>query len=106
MVIRLGDEEWYGQIIRENKNSDEYDNEVKVYYNIRDHEVELNSGDVSFFIPLSVINDIINEIKNDSNIKNYELVGELVKTLRRTPPESHDRILREFENMFLKNKED
>ena len=105
MVVRLKYEEWYGQIIRENKNSDEYDNEVKVYYNISEHEVELNSGDVSFFIPFKVINEIINEIKNDSNIKNYEIVRELVDTLRRTPPESHDGILRDFENIFLKKEE-
>ena len=102
MVVRLRDEEWYGQIIRENEKSDEYDDKVKVYYDISNNELKLKSGDVNFFIPFTVINEIINEIKNDSNIKNYELVRELVDTLRRTPPEAHNRILRDFENMFLK----
>ena len=105
MVIRLRYEEWYGQIIRENEKSDEYDDEVKVYYDISNNELRLKSGDVNFFIPLTVINEIINEVKNDSNIKNYELVRELVDKLRRTPPESHDIILRNFEATFLK-KED
>lgn len=104
MVVRLRYEEWYGQIIRENEKSDEYDDKVKVYYDISNNELKLKSGDVNFFIPFTVINKIINEIKNDSNIKNYQLVRELVDTLRRTPPEAHGGILRDFENMFLKEE--
>ena len=100
MVVRLRYEDWYGQIIRE--STDEYDNGVEAYYDISNQELKFKSGDVRFIIPLTVINEIINEIKNDINIKNYELVRELVDTLRRTPPEVHNKILRDFENMFLK----